>query len=117
MNNHTHANDFPAPFVLNAQDDVIHYSHMNGGVNIRVMPYTGMKLGDRVSFGVRFDNTNTLPGWSVPVDKESQLINGVLSGFTREYLEGNTWVEIYFSVGSKQSEIRKYTLVFDLLCS
>lgn len=112
MNNHTHANDFPAPFVHNAQGDVIHYSQMNGGVNIRVMPYTGMKLGDRVSFRVRFDNTDTAPAWSVPVDQESQLKNGVFSGFTREDLIGNTWVEIYFSVGSKQSEIRKYTLAF-----
>ncbi|MGH8350380.1 MAG: hypothetical protein ACRES5_28015, partial [Pseudomonas sp.] len=103
--------DFPAPVVPNAQGDVIHYSQMIGGVNIRVMPYTGMKLGDNVDFHVRFDSTNG-PGWRVPVDQESQLINGVYSGFSREYLIGNTWVEIYFSVGPKYSEIRKYTLAF-----
>jgi hypothetical protein len=111
MSNHALANDFPAPSVRNAQDDVIHYSQMNGGVNILVMPYEGMKLGDNVTFHVKFDNANG-PAWQVPVNEEHQLKHGVYSGFDRHYLMGNTWVEIYFKVGPKQSETRKYTLAF-----
>ncbi|MBV7574463.1 hypothetical protein KW846_17310 [Pseudomonas sp. PDM32] len=111
MSSHALANDFPAPSVPKAQGDDIHYSDMNGGVPILVLPYEGIQLGDHVTFRVKFDNANG-PGWRVSVDQESQLTRGVVGVFDRFLLQGNTWAEVSFEVGPKRSDIRKYTLVF-----